>query len=92
MRLYPWRYEVMAKAVELLNGVGSSVESEVARRADGVWFKRLRECGPYGWRWTPWRRLPGEPARWSSANGWDSAGYVEKYAPGRVEKLRLPNG
>lgn len=79
----------MAKAVEVLRSVGSSVESEVARRVDGVWFKRHNEHTRWGWHMTRWTRCP-EPTRWSSANGWHSFGYVEfGKSP---ESVRLPNG
>ena len=82
----------MAKAVGLMHGTGSSVETEYAKRVDGVWFKRLLDRGPYGYRWSKWRRCPA-PTSCTYTMEWGcSAGAVPAYAPGRVEKLRLPNG
>ena len=78
-------------AYEVYASVGSSVESQVARRVgEDQWFVRRREHDPrFGWKWSAWQRTsaprytPPAPGEWGAGHGHLP---MQQYVP----KIRLP--
>lgn len=79
----------MTTKILVLESTGSSVRTQAAQRTDGVWFSRMQDKGPYGYRWSAWRRMTTAPKigyTYDSDWGQASAGWRD----GEMRAVRLP--
>ena len=80
----------MSNAIEIYRATGTSVEKFAAMRADGQWFARYRERGPYGRRWTAWREISAPdltPPSYDPDYGQVGAGWQRTHS----RAVRLPS-
>lgn len=80
-----------ATKIQIYESTGSSVRQQAAQHSDGTWFSRLQDKGPYGYRWSAWRRMSTAPKigyEYDSDWGQASAGWRD----GDLKAVRLPKG